>query len=155
MTPAIDIVQKAGISHHVHQYAHDAASASYGQEAAEKLGIAEQQVFKTLVLSLQPKSFAVAIIPVSRKLSLKRLAKVAGAKKAALADRQDVERLSGYVLGGVSPLGQKTRLKTLIDHSATAFATIFVSAGRRGLEIELDPQDLQRLTSAQFSELCQ
>jgi Cys-tRNA(Pro)/Cys-tRNA(Cys) deacylase len=154
MTPAIEIALKAKVFHQVHQYTHDAETTSYGQEAAEKLGITQQQVFKTLVLSLQPKGFAVAVIPVSNQLSMKLLAKAAGAKKAALAERQDVERLTGYVLGGVSPLGQKTRLITLIDQSAVSFATIFVSAGRRGLEIELDPQDLQRLTSAQFAALC-
>ncbi|MBC8210252.1 MAG: Cys-tRNA(Pro) deacylase [Gammaproteobacteria bacterium] len=155
MTPAINVALKAAIPHRVHQYAHDASAASYGLEAAEKLGIAPQQVFKTLVLWLEPKNFAVALIPVGSQLSMKRLAKAAGAKKAAMAERQDVERVTGYVLGGVSPLGQKTRLKTLIDQSAAGFSTIYVSAGRRGLEIELAPQDLQQLTAAQFAELCQ
>jgi len=137
------------------KYPHDPASPSYGTEAAEKLGIPEQQVFKTLVVSLDGKDMAVAVVPVAGMLSMKHIAKAAGAKKAAMADKDAVVRSSGYVLGGVSPLGQKKRLKTFIDESALRFATLFVSAGRRGLEIELSPQDLKALTGASFVELCQ
>lgn len=153
MTPAIDVAKKAGVAHTVHAYEHDPACTAYGMEAAEKMGVAPERVFKTLVVQLDSKVFAVGIIPVAAQLSMKHLAKAAGAKKAAMADKQDVERITGYVLGGVSPLGQKRRLKTFIDASARQFPTLFVSAGRRGLEIELAPDDLARLTGAVFAEL--
>ncbi|PSL12524.1 Cys-tRNA(Pro)/Cys-tRNA(Cys) deacylase [Marinobacterium halophilum] len=153
MTPAVNVAKKAKVSHTVHEYQHDPSSASYGTEAAEKLGLAAEQVFKTLVVSLDGKTLAVGIVPVAGKLNLKQIAKAAGAKKAAMADPAEVERATGYVLGGVSPLGQKKRLATLIDDSAQAFATIHVSAGRRGLEIELAPEDLARLTGARFAPI--
>ncbi len=155
MTPGIKLAEKAKISHTVHQYHHDPASESYGLEAAEKLGIAETQVFKTLVVSLDNRALAVAVIPVSAMLSMKLIAKASGAKKAAMALPADVERSTGYVLGGVSPLGQKKRLKTFIDASAQHQDTVFVSAGRRGLEIELQPEDLAKLIGGRFVELCQ
>lgn len=155
MTPAINAANKAKISFTVHEYVHDPVSQSYGKEAADKLGVAEGRVFKTLVVSLDNNRFAVGIIPVSTMLSMKRIAKAAGAKKATMAAQADVERLTGYVLGGVSPLGQKKRLPTFIDSSAQGSATIYVSAGRRGLEIELSPQDLRILTNAHFAEICQ
>jgi len=150
MTPAVDQARKAGIAHRIHEYSHDPVNESYGLEAAEKLGLDPVQVFKTLVVSLDGKALAVGIVPVAGKLNLKQIAKAAGAKKAAMADPVEVERVTGYVLGGVSPLGQKKRLKTFIDDSATTLSTIHVSAGRRGLEIELSPQDLARLTSGTF-----
>jgi Cys-tRNA(Pro)/Cys-tRNA(Cys) deacylase len=153
MTPAVDQARKAGIEHRIHEYSHDPSSESYGTEAAEKLGIPQQQVFKTLVVSLDAKTLAVGIVPVCTTLNLKRIAKAAGAKKATMADPAEVERTTGYVLGGVSPLGQKKRLKTFIDASATGFSTIHVSAGRRGLEIELSPQDLATLCGADFAEI--
>lgn len=153
MTPAVDQARKAGIEHHIHEYSHDPSSESYGTEAAEKLGIPQQQVFKTLVVSLDAKTLAVGIVPVCTTLNLKRIAKAAGAKKATMADPAEVERTTGYVLGGVSPLGQKKRLKTFIDASAIGFSTINVSAGRRGLEIELSPQDLATLCGADFAEI--
>lgn len=155
MTPGINIARQHKIVHRVHEYAHDASSESYGLEAAEKLGVPGEQVFKTLVVALDNKALAVGVIPVSSMLSMKLIAKVAGAKKAAMADPADVERSTGYVLGGVSPLGQKKRLKTIIDSSAEKFATIYVSAGRRGLEIELSPVDLKKLTNGLFAEICQ
>lgn len=157
MTPAIKLVKKNKISHSVHEYSHDASAISsgesYGQEAADKMGIAAEQVFKTLVVNLDNKELMVAIIPVSSMLSMKRIAQAAKAKKAAMANKQEVERSTGYVLGGVSPLGQKKRLRTFIDDSAQGFSTIFVSAGKRGLEIELNPSDLAQLLSAHFTEL--
>jgi len=153
MTPAINMARKAGIEYRLHEYTHDPNCDSYGEEAAAKLGVPEQQMFKTLVVSLDGKGLAVGIVPVSSRLSLKQLARAAGAKKATLAEPAAVERATGYVLGGVSPLGQKKRLKTLIDGSAQAFPRIYVSAGRRGLEIELDPVDLARLTGAVFAPL--
>jgi Cys-tRNA(Pro)/Cys-tRNA(Cys) deacylase len=155
MTPAIIAAKKAMINFTVHEYAHDPSSESYGKEAADKLGIDAGRVFKTLVVSLDTGKFTVGILPVSAMLSMKRIAKAAGAKKATMAAHADVERVTGYVLGGVSPLGQKKRLQTIIDSSAQAYATIYVSAGRRGLEIELDPQDLRNLTGARFAEICQ
>ncbi|MCS4308568.1 Cys-tRNA(Pro)/Cys-tRNA(Cys) deacylase [Rheinheimera pacifica] len=155
MTPAIELAKQRGITHQVHQYQHDPAAASYGLEAAEKLGLLPQQVFKTLVLSLDSKQLAVAVLPVDQLLSMKQLAKALGAKKADMANAADVMRSTGYVLGGVSPLGQKKLLPTVIDSSAQQFATIYVSAGRRGLEIELNAEDLCRLLNAQFAPLCQ
>ena len=153
MTPAINAVRKARVPYQVHEYVHEAGSQGYGLEAAEKLGLSTEVVFKTLVVSLDSKGLAVGIVPVGGKLNLKQIAKAAGAKKAAMADPQDVERVTGYVMGGVSPLGQKKRLPTFIDESARALDTFHVSAGRRGLEIELAPEALARLTSARFAPI--
>ncbi|MBT3202901.1 MAG: Cys-tRNA(Pro) deacylase [Gammaproteobacteria bacterium] len=153
MTPAINTAKKAKIKFNTHEYEHDSNAESYGIEAADKMGVSILQVFKTLVVYLDQKNFAVGLVPVSGMLNMKRIAKAAGAKKAIMADKHDVERLTGYVLGGVSPLGQKKRLKTVIDISAEDFATIFVSAGRRGLEIELSPADLKKLTNGMFAEI--
>ncbi|MDV6328923.1 Cys-tRNA(Pro) deacylase [Idiomarina sp. Sol25] len=153
MTPAIDIARKSRISFKVHEYSHDPASESYGDEAAEKLAVPQEQVFKTLVVSLDGKELAVGIIPVSSRLSLKLIAKALGAKKAAMAVQSDVERVTGYVLGGVSPLGQKKRLRTIIDTSATYNPTVFISAGRRGLDMELAPEDLKALVSGEFVKI--
>lgn len=155
MTPGINTARKAKIPHKVHEYTHDSTSDSYGLEAAEKLGVGEEQVFKTLVVQLDNGELAVGVIPVAAMLSMKSIARAAKAKKAVMADKADVERSTGYVLGGVSPLGQKKRLQTFIDASAKDFSTIFISAGRRGLEIELSPQDLQVLTHGRFTGLCQ
>jgi Cys-tRNA(Pro)/Cys-tRNA(Cys) deacylase len=155
MTPAINLAQKNNIAHTVHEYSHDSAAESYGMEAAEALGLPPERVFKTLVIMLDGKGLAVAVVPVASKLSMKLVAKAAGAKKAVMAEPHDVERSTGYVLGGVSPLGQKKRLKTFIDASAKRFPTIFVSAGRRGLEIELRPEDLERLTGGSLVDISQ
>ncbi len=155
MTPAINVAKKRKIPYTLHQYTHDPAYDSYGKEAAEKLGIAEERAFKTLVVQLDQQSLAVAVVPVSSMLSMKLIARAAGCKKATMAEKGLVERTTGYVLGGVSPLGQKKRLVTVIDSSAKAFPTIFVSAGRRGLEIELQPADLATLTTATFAEIRQ
>ncbi|MGM7448298.1 Cys-tRNA(Pro) deacylase [Idiomarina sp. ST20R2A10] len=150
MTPAIDVARKNKISFKVHEYSHDPASESYGGEAAEKLGVPQEQVFKTLVVSLDSKELAVGIIPVSSRLSLKLIAKALGAKKATMATKSDVERATGYVLGGVSPLGQKKQLRTIIDTSATYNSTVFISAGRRGLDMELNTEDLKTMVSGEF-----
>lgn len=155
MTPAINILKKKKITHTVHSYEHDADHPSYGLEAAEKLGVEPRRVFKTLVAELADGLLAVAIIPVDRMLSMKLLAKAAGVKKAGMAERSVVEKSTGYVLGGVSPLGQKKMLKTFLDVSAREFATIHVSAGRRGLEIELSADDLIKLTRGITAPLCQ
>ena len=148
MTPAIQIVRRAGIFHRVHGYAHDPHADSFGEEAADALGIPRERVFKTLlvVLNDDARRFAVGVVPAARKLSLKAMAAACGAKKAAMAEAKDAERATGYIVGGISPLGQKRRLPTVLDQTAFGFATIYVSAGRRGLEIELAPGDLLELT---------
>ena len=155
MTPAINAVKKKKIPHTVHQYSHDPNHDSFGKEAAEQLGLPEEKVFKTLVVQLDNNTLAVGIIPVSSMLSMKKIAKAAGAKKAMMAEKTIVEKSTGYVLGGVSPLGQKKRLLTIVDSSAQNFSTIFVSAGRRGLDIELRPDDLLSLTAGSFAEIQQ
>lgn len=154
MTPGINVVKKNKIPHTIHEYVHDASRQSYGLEAAEKTGADPERVFKTLVVKLNGKELAVGVVPVTSMLNMKRIAKAAGAKKAAMADKAEVERSTGYVLGGVSPLGQKKRLTTIIDSSAEHFPTIYVSAGRRGLEIELNPNDLKRLVNGVFADVC-
>ena len=153
MTPAINAAHKAGIVYRVHKYEHDPGAASYGLEAAEKLGVAPDRVFKTLVAELDDGRLAVGIVPVAASLNLKTLAGALGARRAEMADMTKAERATGYVAGGISPLGQKKRLPIVIDESAAALATMYVSAGRRGLEIELSPQDLARLTNARFVAL--
>ncbi|MCM0613965.1 Cys-tRNA(Pro) deacylase [Marinobacter sediminum] len=155
MTPGINAARKARVPHTIHEYDHDPASESYGTEAAEKTGANPQQVFKTLVVTIDGKELAVGIIPVTGMLSMKLIARAAGGKKATMADPQEVQRSTGYVLGGVSPLGQKKRLKTFLDNSAELFDTIYVSAGRRGLEIELSPQDVVKLTGGRLVPLQQ
>jgi len=155
MTPGINAAQKSNISYHVHEYSHDPKSDSYGDEAVTKLGVTANRVFKTLVVSLENNELAVAVIPVSAKLSMKLMAKACNCKKATMASKADVERTTGYVLGGVSPLGQKKRLNTVVDVSAKQFTTVFVSAGKRGLEIELSPEDLQKLTKATIAGISQ
>ncbi len=155
MTPAINAARKAKIAYTIHEYRHDPAAASYGLEAAEKLGVPADRVFKTLVVCLEDRELAVAVVPVSSMLNMKLFARAAGAKKCAMAAAPDVERATGYVLGGVSPLGQKKRLRTIIDSSAVPLASMYVSAGRRGLEIELKPADLKIITGARFDAICQ
>jgi len=148
MTPGINFVKKHKIEHRIHQYIHDQSSESFGHEAADKMGVSQQRVFKTLVVMLDNRELVVGILPVSSMLNLKLIAKASGAKKAAMASPSDVERTTGYVLGGVSPLGQNRRLRTFIDSSAGEHLTVYVSGGRRGLEIELSPMDLAQLTNA-------
>ncbi len=150
MTPAINSAKKAKIPYTVHSYDHDPTATSYGEEAAQKLGLDPQRVFKTLVAQTDNKALVVAVVPVATTLNLKQLARAMGAKRAEMADKAAVERVTGYVLGGVSPLGQKRRLATVIDSSAEHFPTIFVSAGKRGLDLELRPADLAKLTGAGF-----
>nr|WP_230409291.1 Cys-tRNA(Pro) deacylase [Zooshikella harenae] len=144
---------KEEIPHKVHEYVHDTSSTSYGMEAAEKMGIPAERVFKTLVVNLDHKELVVGVVPVSSMLNMKLIAKAASGKKASMAKKADVERSTGYILGGVSPLGQKKRLKTIIDSSAQNHSTIYVSGGRRGLEIELNPNDLLKLNNGIFSEI--
>ncbi|QFU20431.1 Cys-tRNA(Pro) deacylase [Shewanella eurypsychrophilus] len=153
MTPAIITLKKAKIAFTIHEYHHEPSCDSYGLEAAEKLGLQLEQVFKTLVVQLDGKQLAVAIIPVDAKLSMKLIAKAAKAKKAAMANADDVQRSTGYKLGGVSPIAQKKRLMTFIDISAESLKQMYVSGGQRGLDIELAPDQLQRVTKAQFAPL--
>ncbi|MCP4117942.1 MAG: Cys-tRNA(Pro) deacylase [Desulfobacteraceae bacterium] len=153
MTPGIKSAKRAKIKYELHPYDHDPNAASYGEEAAEKLGVAPEKVFKTLVIELDGSTLAVCVIPVTNQLDLKAAAKVLGAKKAKMADKNRVQRTTGYVLGGVSPLGQKKRLTTVIHESAQAHPAIYVSAGRRGLDIELAPEDLKNLTSGSFAHI--
>lgn len=155
MTPAINAARKAKVDFKIHEYNHDPRADSYGQEAAEKLGADPDQVFKTLVVSMDSKDLGVAILPVSCQLNLKLFARAMGAKKAAMADKKLVEKTTGYVLGGVSPIGQKKRLSTVVHDTAKNFKTIFVSAGKRGLDIELTPDDLVKLTRAKFDCICE
>jgi Cys-tRNA(Pro)/Cys-tRNA(Cys) deacylase len=145
-TPAVVALEKAGVPHTLHPYEHDPSSdLSYGLEAAEAIGVDPPQVFKTLLADVDGK-LVVGIVPVDRKLDLKALARAAGGKKAAMADAAAAERATGYVVGGISPLGQKTRHTTVLDRSAEAFDVVYVSGGRRGLDVGLAPADLLALT---------
>jgi len=146
-TPATAALAAAGVPFVLHPYAHDPSATSYGLEAAEVLGIDPARVFKTLMVEVEGR-LAVAIVPVSGNLDLKSVAASLGSKKAAMADPKAAERRTGYVLGGISPLGQRQSSPTVLDDSALAFGTILVSGGRRGLDIELSPSDLVSLTKA-------
>lgn len=151
-TPATKLLNSAGVVFKEHEYVHDPNSASFGLEAAEKLGVDPSRVFKTLIANVD-ESFAVAIVPVTKQVSLKSLSRILGAKRATMADPAHAARLTGYVVGGISPLGQKRLLTTVIDLSARDFETILVSGGRRGFDIELAPEDLAKLLSAVFAEI--
>lgn len=151
MTPALDLLKKHRAEHRVHSYEHEPKSASYGLEAAEKLGLDPQQVFKTLLASSEKGELLVAVVPVVGTLDLKALAPAAGVKKCEMADPAAAQRATGYLVGGISPLGQKKRLRTFIDESAQNFATIHVSAGRRGLEVELAAAVLAEHTQGKFA----
>ena len=152
MTPAINAAKRAGMHFRVLEYEHSPTAESFGLEAAEKLGLSPDQVFKTLIVT-DGKKLYVGVLPVSSQLNLKLMAKALGLKRITMADKQQVAVSTGYVLGGVSPIGQKKSLPTIIDSSAQTLASINVSAGRRGLEIELRTRDLQRLTSATFADI--
>jgi len=153
MTPALDLLKKVRAEHRIHIYEHDPKAASYGLEAAEKLGLDPAQVFKTLLASSEKGELLVAVVPVVGSLDLKALAHAAGVKKVEMADPAAAQRSTGYLLGGISPLGQKKRLRTFIDVTAEPFATIFVSAGRRGLEVELPAAVLAEHTQAKFAPI--
>lgn len=150
MTPAINAAKKGKVKYEIHEYAHDPAAASYGEEAADALGLDYGQVFKTLLVAINgdQRKLAVGIVPVSGQLDLKAMASALKAKKVTMANPADAERATGYVVGGISPLGQKKRLPTVLDSSAEQYPTICMSAGRRGLEIEMAAADLLKLTGA-------
>ena len=151
-TPATVALDRAGVPYTLHPYAHDPQSSHFGDEAAAALGVDRSRIFKTLVADAGGE-LVVAVVPVAAQLDLKALATVVGTKRAALADPAAASRTTGYVVGGISPLGQRARLRTLLDDSAERFDTIFVSAGKRGLQVELAPADLVRLTGAELASL--
>ena len=153
MTPATNQLKQKKVPFKTLQYQHDANASSFGMEAVEKLSLDAKQVFKTLVVCCDTDQLAVAIVPVSLKLNLKAIAKMLKVKKVKMADAKRVEASTGYVLGGVSPLGQKKWLPTVIDNSAEKFELIYVSGGKRGLEIELSSKDLGLLCRAIFANI--
>ncbi len=153
MTPAINAARKAGVKFNVHKYDHDPASESYGLEAADALGVDPARVYKTLIAAADQNRLVAALVPVACQLDLKALASAVGSKRAVMADLAEAERSTGYVAGGISPLGQRKPLRTVIDETALGFDTVYVSAGRRGLDIELSPSDLVRLCKAQTAPI--
>lgn len=153
MTPAINLLKKNKCKFKIHKYEHDSDCTNYGEEAASKLGLDENQVFKTLLVELSPKELAVGIIPVNCSMSLKNIASALKVKSAKMADKNEAQKVTGYLLGGISPLGQKKRLRTVINLSAFDFETIFVSGGRRGLDVEVNPEDLKKLLNAQIENI--
>ena len=155
MTPAVTAAKRAGIEFEVLEYEASGSGEPYGIGAAHALGIAPERVFKTLVVDLSGRSLAVAIVPVAERLDLKAVASALGAKRATMADPAAAERATGYVRGGISPLGQRRRLPVAVDESALGFERIHVSGGRRGLEIGLAPGDLVRLAGAVVARLTQ
>ncbi|HVS39378.1 MAG TPA: Cys-tRNA(Pro) deacylase [Gemmataceae bacterium] len=153
MTPAIRAAEAGGVPLTLHRYEHDARAGPFGLEAVEKLGVTPERVFKTLIAEVDGKRLVMAVLPAARRLDLKKLAAAAGGKKADMTDPAAAERATGYVLGGVSPLGGKRTLAVFVDESARRHPTIYVSAGRRGLQLELAPADLIHLTAATMADL--
>lgn len=147
MTPAVLALSAAGIAHTVHEYDRNEDLRDFGREAAEALGLDADEVFKTLIV-VADDGLVVAVVPVSCQLSMKRVAAAVGAKRAVMCDPAAAERSSGYVVGGISPIGQRRRLRTVVDETAQLYDTIYVSGGRRGLEIGIAPTDLIRLLDA-------
>lgn len=151
-TPATVALDRAGVEYAVRAYEHDPAAGSYGLEAAQALGVEPARVFKTLLVET-PAGLAVGIVPVDGLLDLKAIAAALGAKKATMGDPAVAERTTGYVVGGISPIGQKRALPTVVDETATTFPTVLVSGGKRGLDLELSPQDLLRVTGGRTAPI--
>ncbi|MEO7589246.1 MAG: Cys-tRNA(Pro) deacylase [Arachnia sp.] len=151
-TPATATLQEAGVPHTLHSYAHDPRAESFGLQAASALGVEPARVYKTLLVDTGD-SLAVGVVPVTCSLDLKAMALALGAKKVGMANPASAERSSGMVVGGISPIGQKRPLPTVLDHTMHEHATVLVSGGRRGLDVELAPSDLARLTGATFASI--
>lgn len=151
-TPATFALESKGIPHSLHPYEHDPRAESYGEEAATQLGVDQSRIFKTLIASVDGR-LVCAVVPVAAKLSLKALAAAVSGKRAEMADPAKAQRATGYVVGGISPIAQKTELPVVVDASAATFPTIFVSAGKRGLQVELAPTDLVSLTGAALADI--
>lgn len=154
MTPAINLLKKHNIRHQIHQYHHDPACRAYGEEAAAALGVEAERLLKTLIVTLDHRELAMGLVPVAHQLDLKSLSAVFSSKRCAMAEPGDAQRATGYLTGGISPLGQKKRLRSAVARSALDHETVLVSAGRRGLQLELAPGDLVRLLSARVAEIC-
>jgi len=155
LTPAINLLKKKKIKHNVHSFKHDPNFGAYGDEVVEKLGFEAERVFKTIIVALDGngKNLCGAIVPVTGLTDLKHVAKAAGAKKAAMADPKEAERATGYITGGISPVGHKKRIPLLLDAQAMDHTTIMVSGGKRGLELELAPEDLIAATGAKVASI--
>ena len=148
MTPAIEMLKKNKCDFKIYKYDHDPARTNFGDEAVIKLGLDASQVYKTLLVELTPKQLVVCVLPVENQLSLKDVASAFDVKKAVMANKDEAQKVTGYLLGGISPLGQKKLLKTVLDESVNKFETIFISGGKRGLDIEVKPKDLQKLLNS-------
>lgn len=153
MTPAINLLKKNKCDFKIHKYEHDSDCTNFGDEAVEKLGLDANQVYKTLLIELTPKELVVCVLPVANQLSLKEVATIFGVKKAEMASKDEAQKVTGYLLGGISPLGQKKLLRTVLDESTKSFETIFISGGKRGLDIEVKPKDLEVLLKAKIGKI--
>lgn len=153
MTPAINLLKKNKCDFKIHKYEHDSDCTNFGDEAVEKLGLDANQVYKTLLVELTPKELVVCVLPVANQLSLKEVATIFGVKKAEMASKDGAQKVTGYLLGGISPLGQKKLLRTILDESTKSFETIFISGGKRGLDIEVKPKDLEVLLKAKIGKI--